>query len=110
VKRFYKAVITKRSLGSAVEHREPRVEGQVIVKVTDSTTAGNYKLFVIDSNDAQHKANLDIPGIEEVSEEQAVILAAKYQPQRTLTRLNPLTRKEENITVPACDLKKFYAD
>jgi hypothetical protein len=97
----------KRSLGSAVEHREPGVEGQVIVKVTDSTTAGDYKLFVIDCNDAQHQANLAIPGIEEVSEEQAITLAAKYQLQRTLSRLNPQTRKEENITVPACDLKQF---
>jgi hypothetical protein len=110
VKRFYKAAITKRSLGSAVEHREPGVEGQVIVKVTDSTTAGDYKLFLIDCNDAQHEANLNIPGIEEVSEEQAITLAAKYQPKRTLTRLNPLTRQEEKVTVPACDLKKFYED
>jgi hypothetical protein len=108
VKRFYKVAITKRSIGSAIEHREPGVEGHVLVKVTDSTTAGDYKLFVIDCNDAQHQANLDTPGIEEVSEDQAVTLAAKYQPQRTLTRLNPQTRKEEHITVPACDLKQFY--
>lgn len=110
MKRFYKAAITKRSIGSAVEHGEPGVAEQVIVKVTDSTTAGDYKLFVIDCNDAQHQANLDIPGIDEVSEDQVVTLAARYQSQRTLTRLNTQTRKEENITVPACDLKKFYED
>ena len=110
MKRFYKVAITKRSIGSAVEHREPEVAGQVIVKVTDSTTAGDYKLFVIDCSDAQHQTNLGIPGIEEVSEEQAVTLAVKYQPQRTLTRLNPQTRQEEHITVQACDLKRFYED
>ena len=82
----------------------------MIVKATDSTTSGDYKLFIIACNDAQHQANLDIPGIEEVPEDQVVTLVAKYQPQRTLTRLHPRTRQEETITVPVCDLKKFYED
>ena len=108
MRKFYKVAITKRPVGSAVQHIEPSIKGNIIIKVTDSTTAGDYKLFVIDCDDAQHKANLATAGIEELSEEQAVQLAAEFQPKRTLTQLNPVTMKEEKVTVPACDLKKFY--
>lgn len=108
MKRFYKATITKQPIGSAVRHKEPAVQGKVIVKVTDSTTAGDYKLLVIDCDDAQNKTNLTVPGVEELSEEQALKLAAQYQPERTLTHLNPVTMEEEEIDVPACDLRKFY--
>ena len=108
MKRFYKVTITKRPIGSAVEHREPAVQGNVIIKVSDSTTAGDYQLFVIDCDNNQHKANLATLGIDELSEEQAIKMAAQYQPERTFTRHNPLTMKEETFTIPACDLRKFY--
>ena len=108
MKRFYKATITKQPIGSAVRHKEPAVQGKVIVKVTDSTTAGDYKLLFIDCDDAQNKTNLTIPGVEELSEEQALELAAQYQPKRTLTQLNTVTMEEEEIDVPACDLRNFY--
>ena len=110
MKRFYKATITKQPIGSAVRHKEPAVQGKVIIKVTDSTTAGDYKLLVIDCDNAQNKANLTIPGVEELSEEQALKLAVQYQPKRTLTQLNPVTMEEEEIDVPACDLEKFYKE
>jgi hypothetical protein len=106
--RFYKVAITKWPIGTAIQHREPAVQGEVIIKVTDSTTAGDYKLFVVDASDEQHEANLALPAVEMLSEAQATELARKYQPERTLTQFNPLTRKEEEITVPTCDLKKFY--
>lgn len=105
---FYKVRIAKRKIGSAVEHIEPALQGEVIVKVTDSETSGDYKLFVVDATDAQHKMNLTLPGVEALSEAEAVKLAAQYQPQRTLRQFNPVTMKEETIKVPACDLKKFY--
>jgi hypothetical protein len=108
MERFYRATITKQPIGSAVRHKEPAVQGTVIVKVTDSTTAGDYKILVIDCDDAQNKANLTIPGVEELSEEHALKLAAQYQPERTLTQPNPVTMEEEEIDVPTCDLRKFY--
>lgn len=108
MKRFYNIAITKVPIGSAIEYKEPALQGKVVIKVSDMTTAGNYKLFVIDCDDAQNKANLVSHGVSELSEDKAVKLAAKYQPKRTVTRFNPRTMKEEKITIPVCDLKKFY--
>ncbi len=108
MKKFYKVAITKRPIGSAIEHKEPAMQGDIIIKVTDSTTAGDHKIFVIECDDAQHKANLTSSRIEELSEERAIKLAAEYQPKRTLTRFNPLTMKKEKTDIPACDLRKFY--
>ena len=106
--RFYKVAITKVPIGSAIEHREPRVQGRIIVKVTDVTTGGDYQLFLVDASDEQHQANLTLAGVEELSEEQAIKLAAEYQPQRSFKRFNPQTRQEEQISVPTLDLRKFY--
>jgi len=106
--RFYKAAIIKWPVGTAIEHREPAVQGQVIIKVTDSTSRGDYKLFVVDADDAQHEANLALPGVGALSEKDALELAPKYQPKRTSTRFDPQTRKKEETITPACDLKKFY--
>jgi len=105
--RFYKVAITKRPVGTAIEHREPPVQGNIIVKVTDSTTAGDHKLLVVDADDAQHTANLRLPGVEEVEEVEAVKLAPKFQPKRAFTRFDPASRKEEKTTVSAVDLKEF---
>lgn len=106
--RFYRVVITKQPVGSAVRHKEPAMQGRVIIKVTDSTTAGNYKLFVMDCDDAQHEANLTLSGVEALLEAEAVKLAAQYQPRRTLTRFNPVTLEKGEIEIPGCDLGKFY--
>ncbi len=108
MKRFYKVTITKWPIGSAVEHREPPVQGAIIVKVTDITTGGDYRLFLVDASDEQHQSNLSLTGVEELSEEQAIKLAAEYQPQRTFKRFNPETRQEEQISVPTLDLRMFY--
>jgi hypothetical protein len=107
MERFYNVAITKVPIGSAVEYKEPALQGKIIIKVSDIKTSGNYKLFVVDCNDEQNKANLTFSGVSELSEDEAVKLAAQYQPQRHVTRFNPETRKEEKITLPACDLKKF---
>lgn len=37
----------------------------------------------------------------------AVELARNFQPARTMTQLNPLTMREEQIKVPSFDLTKF---
>lgn len=105
---FYKVSITKEPVGSAVRHKEPSLQGKIIIKVTDSATRGDFKIFVMECDGTQNKANLSKPGVEALSEEQAVKLAAKYQPKRTMAELNPRTMKEEKVTIPACDLKKFY--
>ena len=106
--RFYQVAITKWPVGTAVEHREPPVQGRIIVKVTDATTGGDYKLFLVDASDEQHQANLSLAGVQELAEEQAVKLAAEYQPQRTLKRFNPMTRQEEQINVPTLDLRTYF--
>ncbi|NIM18407.1 MAG: hypothetical protein GTO45_41030 [Candidatus Aminicenantes bacterium] len=105
---FYKVSITKEQVGSAIQHKEPSLQGKIVIKVMDSTTRGDFKIFVMECDEAQNKANLSKPGIEKLTEEQAVKLAAKYQPKRTMVELNPRTMKEEKVTIPACDLRKFY--
>lgn len=105
--RFYKVTITKQPIGTAIAHKEPPVQGNVIIKVTDTTTAGDYKLIVVDCQEEQHQANLSLPGVAALSEDEAAELAAKYQPQRTVTRMQPLPTKQEKVTVPEFDLKKF---
>ena len=105
---FYKVAVSKRSIGSAVEHREPAVQGRILTKVTDSTSGGDFKLLLVDADEAQHQANLSVAGVEELAEEQAIKLAAEYQPQRTFKRFNPQTRQEEQISVPTLDLRAFY--
>lgn len=108
MKRYYKSIIGRQSVGTAVQYVEPGLHGVVVIKVTDTTTAGDHKLFVMDCDDSQHQANLGIGGVEELSEEQAVELAARYQPSRTIEQFNPLTMRKEKIEMPACDLRKFF--
>jgi hypothetical protein len=105
---FYKVTVTREPVGSALRHKEPPLQGSIIIKVTDSTTKGNYRIIVIDCDDKQNKVNLAAPGVEALTEEQAVKLAAKYQPRRTVVEFNPRTGKKEKNTIPACDLGKFY--
>ena len=104
--RFYKVSITKQRVGSAIEHREPPLQGQVITKVTDSTTRGNFKLIVVDADSAQHKANLAMPGVEGLTKTAAQKLAPTYQPKRTFTEFNPRTNKQETVTLPAVNLRR----
>ena len=108
--RFYRIAVTKVPVGSAIEHREPPLQGEVVIKVSDLATEGDSRLVVVDATNNQHKINTATPGVEEISEADAVKLAAKYQPKRTMTRFNPQTRKEEKITLSAVDLKKFLGE
>ena len=108
MERFYRVAITKVPIGTAVEYREPAIKGKVIVKVSDMTTSGSFKLFVVKCDDAQNEANLAFSGVSELSEDNALKLAAQYQPQRQVTRFNSKSRKEETTDIPVCDLRKYY--
>ncbi len=107
--RYYRGRIEKHPVGTAVEHREPPLEGEVVVSVRDSTTGGDYKLFVVDSDDAQHESNLTLPGVEPLEEDAAVELAARYQPATTGERFDPQTGAVEAFDVLAVDLAALLA-
>jgi hypothetical protein len=103
--RFYKMTIDKRPIGSAIEHREPPLRGTVITKVTDITTAGDYKLAVVDADDTQHRHNEALPGVDVLEEDEAVKLAPQYQPATTEERPNPMDHTLQKVQRPAVDLE-----
>jgi hypothetical protein len=107
MKTYYRVTITKQPVGSAIKHREPPIQGHVIFKVTDGASAGDYRLVAIEATDAQHKANLALAGIEELTESQAAKLAKQYRPKTTRTRFSFRKGRQEKITRPAADLKKL---
>ena len=107
MKAFYRVSVTKQPIGSAIRHKEPPLAGKVVIKVTDTRSAGDFKLVVIDCSEAQHADNLLLPGVAELSEADAIALAPKYRPKRTTTRLNERSGKREKTTIPAVDLKAF---
>jgi hypothetical protein len=82
-----------------VEHRPPAIQGTVQRTVTDAGTRGDYQLLVVEANDNQHQANVTLPDVKELSAEDAQALAPQYQPQRTVTRFDLLTRKETKVEI-----------
>ena len=109
MKGFYKIAVTKLPVGAAVRHKEPPLAGEVVIKVSDMSTQGDFKLVVLDCTAEQHADNLLFPGVAEVSESEAAALAAKYRPKHTRTELNKRTGKQEKVEVPAVDLRAFLA-
>ena len=109
MKRIYKAKIVKKNVGSAIEHILPELKGKIITSVYDITTDGDYRLFLVECDDAQNKANLSLEGVSELSEEEAISIAAEYQPERKIKKVDPTTQKEEEITIPKCDLRKYIS-
>ena len=105
--RFYKAKIIKKPVGSATEHILPIFKGNVITNVYDITTEGDFRLFVVDCSDEEERANIALDGVTELSEEDAVPLAAKYQPARKIKTFNPQTKKEEELNIPVLNLKIY---
>ena len=105
---FYRVAITKQFLGSAIEHKEPPLQGQIQTKVTDSTTQGDFKIIIVDCDDTQHQYNLNLSGVQNLAEDEVTKLAPLYQPERTIKRFDPKTRKEEAVVMPAADLSRFY--
>lgn len=109
MKVFYNVSITKQAVGTAVMHKEPPLLGQALFKVTDVSTAGDYKLIVMECDAEQHAVNLAYPGVATLQEPEAVKLASNYQPKRSLTELDPSTRKAVKTERPAVDLKQLLA-
>lgn len=109
MQRFYRVTVTKRFVGTAIEHHEPALDGEVVVKVNDAATRGDFVLVVLDADDGQHERNLSLPGVEGLEAAAAIELAAEYQPARTTRRVDPLTRDTEIVDVPAVDLAAILA-
>ena len=76
---FYRVAITKQFLGSAIEHKEPPLQGQIQVKVTDSTTQGDFKIIIVDCDDTQHQYNLNLSGVQNLEENEVTKLAPLKQ-------------------------------
>ena len=107
--RFYQVRITKVSVGTAVEHRAPAIQGAIQRTVTDAVTHGDYQLFVVEADNDQHQVNVALPDVKELSAEDAQALAPQYQPKRTTTRFDTLTRQETKVEMPAADLTRFIS-
>lgn len=108
--RFYQIAIFKYPLGStAIEHREPPIQGEILVKVTDINTRGDFKLMVVDCDNEQHQTNLILPGVLNITEAKAIELARRYQPERLLAEFDRETGKKQSKLMPAVDLTQFYA-
>ena len=107
MKKIYQAAIEKKISGSVIEHINPAFEGKVIISVSESTTEGDNKVFVVECTEEENSRNLTIAGVTELTKSKAVTLAAKYQPEITITNLDPETMKEEVITIPKCDLTLY---
>lgn len=104
MKAYYRVNVTKQSRGSAIVHREPPLHGDVVFKLTDTATAGDFKLVVMECTAEQHEGNLGLPGVAGLSEAEAAELAPKYQPRRSRLVFDPRTGKEERVDAPAADL------
>lgn len=105
--RFYKAKIIKKSVGTATEHTLPVFRGRIITNVYDLATDGDLRLFVVDCSDEEDRLNKALDGVNEISEEDAVPLAAKFQPARKIKTFNPETKKEEEQNIPVLNLKIY---
>ena len=73
----------------------------------DITTDGDFRLFVVDCSDEEKRANIALDGVNELSEEDAVPLAAQFQPARKIKTFNPETKKEEEQDIPELNLKIY---
>jgi hypothetical protein len=107
---FYDAPTARRTLGSAVALIDPPLQGTILIKVGDVASQGARKLYAVTCDDAEHAANLSIPGLRELDEAEAVALAARYHPAQTHRRRDPFTGKEDTEQLPACDLRALLPE
>lgn len=105
--RYYRIAIDKRRVGTAIEHREPSLRGEVITKVTDARTRGDFKIAALDATDEEHEKNLALPGVEALTEEEAGRQAVLYQPETVREERDPAARKVKKVKIPAVDLSKI---
>ncbi len=107
MKAYYKVTITKERDGTAIIHNEPPLQGDVIVKISDMTTAGDQKLVAVEVNKEQHTANLAMSGVAAIEENEAVKLAPKFQPKHKVKEFNRHTGAEETREIKAFDIIKY---
>ena len=107
MKAFYKVVVTKQPDGTAIIHKEPPLHGEIITKITDASTAGDFRIVALECSAEQHEENLAYPGVVALDEAEAVKLVPKYQPKRSILELDPRTGKQHKIELPAADLKRL---
>ena len=107
--RFYKAKILKKPVGTAIEHIMPEFKGRVITNVYDITTEGDFRLFVVDCTEKENRENKLREGVSLLSKEEAIALAAEFQPARKIKTLNMETKQEEEQEIPALDLRAYLA-
>lgn len=106
--RFYAITIRVQVRGSALLFTQPALLGQVLVSVAD-TIKDERRLYVCNAADEEHAKNLGVEGLKEVSEAAAVELAATFQPARTLVLTDSRTGAEEQLEMPACNLRVLLA-
>ena len=109
MERYYKVPIDKRRIGSAIQHREPPLQGTLLTKVTEMKTHGNVKIIVIDADEQQHQRNVLLPGVEEIDAVGAATLAAEFQPEHDVEEPDPITRERKKRKQPAVKLADVVA-
>lgn len=67
MKNAYKVKIQKRKIGFTVENIPPDLKGTIIVSVQEMASNGDCRVFVVDCSRNQHKANLELEGVSELS-------------------------------------------
>jgi hypothetical protein len=107
--RFYKAKIVKRPAGTAIEHIMPVFRGNVITNVYDINTDGDFRLFVVDCTEEENRSNVSLDSVSLLSENDAIALAAEYQPARRIRTINMETKKEEEQDIPELDLRAYLS-
>lgn len=97
----------KVPIGKAIMYKLPPLDGEILIKITDSSTKGDYTLIVIECDDQIHNKNISMEKVTDMEEQNAVELAAELQPESNRVEVNPKTKRKRKITNPALDLTKF---
>lgn len=78
--RYYNVQARLSWYGTAIQRSEPAVRGQVLTRVSDTTSLGARALLVVEASDEDHAANEGDPAIETLYESDAQRVADRYRP------------------------------
>jgi hypothetical protein len=109
MRKFYEIKPLQIPYGTAVEIKDPPIQGQILCSVSNSSSADLTKIIVCDCTDEQHTANLSTFGTREISLDDAQEMSARFKPARKVPHFNPEKQQEEEIERPAFDLKARLA-
>ena len=109
MKRFYKVMMKKVPIGRAAMYKMPPLDGEILLKITDAPTKGDYNLTVTECDDENHNKNISLENITDMEEKNAIELAAEFQPESIRVEVNPKTKRKKKITIPALDLTKYLS-